>query len=100
MNRLFQVLKQVYNCANERGIKIPLLYDPISKAPSVTLSMMVMSFTVCIIGNIGKITNLIGPVDLTQSSYLFLMTMGAYLGRRIQSNGTTKSATLDTQENK
>lgn len=98
MNNILNYLKRIYMCAHEQGIRLPMFRDPASNKPSVTLTMTVLSFNTCLLGQIGKIAKLLGDVDLTQANYLFLMCLGAYLGRRLQGNGTTKEISLENKE--
>ncbi len=84
MNQLVAKLKQLIQKMNEAGIPLPLFR--INGAATLTGTMVVMSFTSALLGQIGKVTKLIGDVDLTQANYLVIITLGAYLGRRISGN--------------
>ncbi len=68
------------NDLNEKGIPVPLAR--LGGYPTLTGTMAIMSFTLALLGQIGKITQFIGEVDLTQSNYLFLICLGAYLGNK------------------
>lgn len=81
---------------NDYGIPIPLAR--INGAPTFTGTMALLSFTTAILGQIGKITAIIGEVDLTQANYLVIITLGTYVGRRFQSNGTTKEITMEKKD--
>lgn len=70
---------------NDKGIPLPLI--KINGKPTFTGTLTFISFNTALLGQIGKVANLLGPVDLTQANYLFLICLGAYLGRRIQDNG-------------
>lgn len=78
-------LKQLIRCMNERGIPIPTLRDPKNGLPSVTLTMMVISFNLIILGIIGKWSKDLN-VDMSQAMTLFLTTAGLYLGRKMTGN--------------
>jgi hypothetical protein len=71
-----------------------MVRDPKNGQASITATLVFLSFNTALLGQLGKITNLFGSVDLTQANYLFLLSLGAYLGRKFQSNGTTKSVDL------
>lgn len=94
MNNLVAKLKQLIQQMNAQGIPLPLLR--INGTATLTGTMVVMSFTSALLGQIGKVTNLIGNVDLSNANYLVIITLGAYLGRRIQGDGKTSS--LDKEE--
>ncbi len=77
--------KNFVNKLNEKGIPVPLIC--LNGNPTFTGTLSIISFTSALLGQIGKVTNLIGDVDLTQANYLFLICLGAYLGRRVQNDG-------------
>lgn len=74
--------KEFVRMLNEYGIPLPMLR--IDGKASFTATMTFISFNTALLGQIGKVTNLLGSVDLTQANYLFLICLGAYLGRKIQ----------------
>lgn len=74
--------KEFVKTLNEYGVPLPMLR--IDGKPTFTGTMVFISFNTALLGQIGKVTNLLGPVDLTQANYLFLIALGAYLGRKIQ----------------
>lgn len=90
LKELFAKLKELIVAANQAGVPVPLIRDPGTGRASVTLTMTFISFNTALLGQIGKITKLIGEVDLSNANYLFLMCLGAYLGRRMSSNSQTK----------
>lgn len=65
---------------NEAGIPLPVFR--INGKPTLTGTMTVISFNTALLGQIGKVTKLLGEVDLTQANYLFLICLGAYLGNK------------------
>lgn len=80
-------LKKIIQKLNKNGIALPMVRDPKTGEGSVTLTLVFMSFNTALVGQIGKISGLLGGIDLNQANYLFLMCLGAYLGRRIQGDG-------------
>lgn len=66
---------------NENGIPIPLV--SINGKPTFTGTLAFISFNTALLGQIGKVTKLIGEVDLTQANYLFLICLGSYLGNKV-----------------
>lgn len=81
---------------NEAGVPLPMAR--VNGAPTLTGTMVILSFTTCLLGQLGKISKLLGEVDLTQANYLLGICLAAYLGRRIQTNG--KDVTIDKDEDK
>lgn len=84
-------LKSIIQAMNERGIPIPTLRDPKNGLPSVTLTMMLISFSLIVVGIIGKWSKGL-DIDMSQSMTLFLTTSGLYLGRKM--TGTDKKVEL------
>lgn len=78
-------LKEFFRKMNESGIPLPMLR--VEGKPSLTATFAFIAFNSALLGQIGKVTNLIGPVDLTSANYLFFGSLAAYLGRRMSGDG-------------
>lgn len=83
---------------NELGIPIPILR--INGVPTFTGTMTFISFNTALLGQIGKVTKLIGEVDLTQANYLFLICLGAYLGNKVVGRDNISSEPIKKEETK
>jgi hypothetical protein len=68
---------------NKIGIPLPLLRDPATGQGSVSLTMMVTSFAICIVTLAGKITNYLGEVDYSNCLWLFGICSSLYFGRKV-----------------
>jgi len=66
---------------NEHGIPLPMIR--VDGKPSITATFAFISFNTALFGQIGKITKVLGPVDLDAANYLFFGCLFAYLGRRM-----------------
>jgi hypothetical protein len=86
-------LKQLYNYLHNRGFKFPLLNDPNTDQPSVTLTMMVISFVFCLAGLFQKLNNTDLDIDMSQALVLLTITSSLYLGHKISTNTVTKDIT-------
>lgn len=86
-------LKALFRKMNDLGIPMPMLRDPKTGKASVTLTMMMLSFNTALLGQLGKVTKVLGDVDMTSAIVLFTTTAGLYLGRKMQSNG--KETTIE-----
>lgn len=75
-------IKEIIAKMNEAGIPLPLIR--LGGKPSFTGTMTFLSFNTALLGQLNKFANIVGDVDLTQANYLFLICLGAYLGRRLQ----------------
>lgn len=85
-------LKLFLEGLNKKGIPLPLFR--IGGVPTLTGTMTVLSFMTALVGQLGRISNFLGNVDLTQANYLFLICLGAYLGNK-KLVGDGKSVTLE-----
>ena len=86
-------LKSAIDRLNKYGIPIPMVRDPKTGKGSVTLTLVFVSFNAALAGQAGKIAGVLGGIDLTQANYLFLMCLGAYLGRKMQ--GDSKKVDIE-----
>lgn len=74
-------LKELFKCMNEKGIPLPMVR--VDGKPSITATFAFISFNTALLGQIGKVTNVLGIVDLDAANYLFFGCLFAYLGRRM-----------------
>lgn len=91
VNIIVSKVKELISKMNEQGIPIPIMR--INGVPTLTGTMVVLSFTTALLGQVGKLSKLWGDIDLSQANYLLMITLGAYLGRRMQGDG--KGGSLD-----
>lgn len=68
---------------NKKGIPLPLLRDPTTGQGSVSLTMMVTSFAICLVTLAGKITRVIGEVEYANCLWLFGICSSLYFGRKM-----------------
>lgn len=66
---------------NEAGIPLPMIR--VEGKPSITATFAFISFNTALFGQLGKIANILGTVDLDAANYLFFGCLFAYLGRRM-----------------
>lgn len=88
---LKEKLKEYANKLRDAGIPVVVLQDPVTKKPSVTFSMLVVSFTMCVLALIGNMVDLVGGIDFDNSKDLLMITGTAYLGRQWQKLGEDKT---------
>ncbi len=93
---LLSKIKELVTKMNAAGVPLPMIR--IDGKATFTGTMTFISFNTALLGQIGKVTNFLGPVDLTQANYLFLICLGAYMGRKFQGDG--KKATLAAPDKK
>jgi crotonobetainyl-CoA:carnitine CoA-transferase CaiB-like acyl-CoA transferase len=88
-------LKALIQKMNEYGVPLPMVR--VDNKPSLTATFAVISFNTALMGQIGKISNFLGAVDLDSANYLFFGALAAYLGRRMSGDG--KSVEVSGEEN-
>lgn len=91
-------IKVFFRFMNEKGVPMPLARD--NGKPSFTATLSWISFGTAILGQFGKFAGFLGGIDLTQANYLFLICLGAYLGRKMQGNGKTGEGSLEAPASK
>lgn len=70
---------------NEKGIPLPMIR--VDGKPSLTATFAFISFNSAVLGQIGKVTKIIGEVDLSAANYLFFGCLACYVGRRMSGDG-------------
>lgn len=74
-------LKQIFEEMNRKGVPLPMIR--VEGKPSITATFAFISFNTALLGQVGRVTNILGGVDLDAANYLFFGCLFAYLGRRI-----------------
>ncbi len=88
--------KKFVNELNNKGIPMPLIKDPKTGSGSVSLTLVFISFNMCVIAMAGKWSGYFGTIDPQQALNLFMVTAGLYWGRKMQKND--KDITIDTEK--
>lgn len=83
-------LKELLAKAHEKGIKLPYLRDPLKGTPSVSLTLMIISFFLYILTLVNKLAGWFGEID--GSFQLLLLTTSLYFGRSFSTTGKGKVA--------
>ncbi len=84
-------LKALAKGLQEKGIPLIYLRDPKTQEPSVTFSMMVVSFVLCTGAVIAKVaeSKLLGGLNFEYCLQLLMATGAGYLGRKFMSGDKT-----------
>lgn len=67
----------------KEGVPILFWRDEQKKAPSVSLTMMLISFALCVFSLINKFAKIVDGVDVDNSIELFIVCAGLYFGRSL-----------------
>ena len=89
-------IKEFMKKLNEKGIGVPMIRDPKSQMPSVSLTMMIISFNVVLVGLAGNASGYFGGINIEQAMYLLITTSSLYFGRTL----TYGSKTVENKEEK
>lgn len=81
MNNLYEKFKKQIAYWQKNGVPILFWRDEQKKAPSVSLTMMLVSFILCILSLINKAAKVVEGVDVENSLQLFMICAGLYFGR-------------------
>lgn len=94
MDRLKELLEKL----KSNGVPLIFFRDYATSKPSITFTMTVVSFILCILAVIAKTdkSKFFGDIDFAETSNLLIISLGAYIGRKFQSNG--KETTLEKDD--
>lgn len=106
MDKIVAWWLNLVNSANEKGIPLPMSRDPKTGKGSVTVSMVQVSFLLCVIPTLlmtgTVIAKLAGIFNLTEATsqqlmnafstsiQLYIVSYGGYLGRKLQRDSSGK----------
>jgi len=76
-------LKQIMQYLNEKGLPIAFLRDPVTQKPSVSLTMLVVSFTITILALISKFAKIVDGIDVDNAMQLLIICASLYFGRAL-----------------
>lgn len=91
-------LKELLNKLHEQGLKLPYLRDPIRKVPSVSLTLMIISFGFYFLTLINKFAGWFGEID--GAFQVLVLTTSLYFGRSFSGSGKGKFNTDSKDETK
>src|ERR1017187_5580033 len=85
MQNLLKFWMRFVSWGSSRGIPIYFFRDPKTDKPSVSLTLLIISFIFCVLGliNTASHSKLLGDLDETNAFNLFICTSGLYFGRKL-----------------
>lgn len=86
----FKQIKDFIKTLQNDGVPLMFIKDPRTKTPSVSLTMLMISFALVLFGILNKWTQWIQGVELDNAMELLYLTTGLYFGRAMskQTSGT------------
>lgn len=96
---MIEKLKALHEKLHEQGIRLWFIRDPIKNTPSVSLTMLVLSFLFYFLTLINKLGKWFSDVD--GSFQVLTLAAALYFGRSFSSSGKGKPvSTSDTSDKK
>jgi hypothetical protein len=87
---LYQKWKEFVARMNEKGVPLPTARDPKTGIGSVSLTLVAVSFALCVLGILTKWSGKIGGIDVQTALELFYASSALYFGRNL----STKKGTI------
>ena len=76
--------KKLLSKFRDTGIPTIILQDPVKKKPSITYTMLIINFALCLAALIGKVDDAFGGIEFNEAKELLWITGGLYFGRQFQ----------------
>lgn len=93
---MYDKVKTFINSMNSKGIPVFMIRDPKTSCGSITASLVFISSTVVLLSLIGSVTQKVKGIDVNNAIEFYLISLGAYLGRKYQSkNGQIIESTTE-----
>jgi hypothetical protein len=80
---MLEKLKGLIKELQERGVPVIFLRDPITKQPSVSLSLLIVSFLLSVFSLINRFAKIVDGVDVDNTLELLIITSSLYFGRSL-----------------
>lgn len=78
---MLEKIKQKIKELQEKGLPIIFFRDPLTKKPSVSLTLLLISFVLSIFSLINKFAKIVDGVDVDNTLELLIITASLYFGR-------------------
>lgn len=76
-------LKLLIEKLQKEGVPLIFIKDPVHKTPSVSLTLLIVSFTLTVFSLINKFAKIVDGVDIDNSLELLIICGSLYFGRSI-----------------
>lgn len=78
-------IKLIVSKLQKEGIPLIFVRDPIRKLPSVSLTLLLISFSVSLFALVNKFAKIVEGVDVDNSLELLIICASLYFGRSLSS---------------
>lgn len=80
IKQIFEKWKELVEMANDKGVPLPMVRDPQTLEGSVSLTLVVMSSFLVVVGIIGKWSGWFGGIDMNSAFNFFYASTTLYFG--------------------
>lgn len=80
---ILEKLKEHIKELQDKGLPIILFRDPVSKLPSVSLTLLILAFGLSIFSLINKFAKIVDGVDVDNTLELLVVCASLYFGRSL-----------------
>ena len=94
-NDISQKIKDFTNKLAVNGVPLLFVRDPKTSIGSVSLTLVIVSFTMVVVGLVGKWSKTLDGIDLNQALNLFYACSALYWGRKLSSTNSSGSSNID-----
>jgi len=82
-DRIINLIKKI----QDKGLPLFFIQDPVTKQPSVSLTMLIVSFILTVLALINKVAKIVHGVDIENTLELLIITASLYFGRAFTRSG-------------
>lgn len=80
---MLEKLKESIKELQDKGMPLIFIKDPVSKLPSVSLTLLIISFILSIFALINKFAKIVDGVDIENTLQLLIICASLYFGRSL-----------------
>lgn len=95
MQAYLDKLKEFVNKLNEKGIPLPLFRD--HGTGSVSLTLLIVSFTMWMLSVVGKAAGFVGGINTSDCFNMVIAMSGLYFGRKVHKS-SKGAVTLESKQ--
>ncbi len=87
---MLEKIKNKLKELQDSGVPLFFIKDPITKSPSVSLTLLIVSFTLSILSLLNKFTKIVDGVDIDNTLELLIVCASLYFGRSLSKKVNNK----------
>jgi ABC-type bacteriocin/lantibiotic exporter with double-glycine peptidase domain len=87
---MLEKIKNKLKELQDSGVPLFFIKDPVTKSPSVSLTLLIVSFTLSILSLLNKFTKIVDGVDIDNTLELLIVCASLYFGRSLSKKVNNK----------